>query len=90
MKYYLVIFNFIEEISVFPILLFSSIYFFGHLGRLSYLSLLFFGTLQKNGYSFLFLLCLSLLFFSQLFIKASSDNHFAFLFLLYSVTNLRP
>ena len=29
-----------------------------HWGRLSYLSLLFFGTLHSNGYVFLFLLCL--------------------------------
>ena len=46
-------------------------------GRLSYLSLLFFGILHSNGYTFPFLLCFSLLFFSQL-CKASSDNHFAF------------
>ena len=42
-------------------------------GRLSYLSLLLFGTLHSNGYIFPFLPCLSLLFFSQLF-KASSDT----------------
>ena len=35
-------------------------------GRLSYLSLLFFGTLHSNGNIFPFLLCLLLLFFSQL------------------------
>ena len=29
-------------------------------------------------YIFLFLLCLSFLFFSQLFVNSSSDNHFAF------------
>ena len=34
-------------------------------GRLSYLSLLFFGTLHSDGNIFSFLLCLSLLFFSQ-------------------------
>ena len=33
-----------------------------HLGRLSYLSLISFGTLHSDGYFFLFLLCLSLLF----------------------------
>ena len=32
--------------------------------RLSYLSLLFFGTLYSNGYNFPFLLCFSFLFFS--------------------------
>ena len=38
-----------------------------HLGRLSCLSLLFFGTLNSNGYLLLFILCLSRLLFSQLF-----------------------
>ena len=43
---------------VFPILLFSSIFFCtDHWGRLSYLSLLFFGTLHSNGNIFPFLLC---------------------------------
>ena len=45
---------------VFPILLYSST---------SYLSLLFLGTLHSNGCIFPFLLCLSLLFFSQLFVR---------------------
>ena len=38
-------------------------------GRLSYLSLLFFGTLHSNGYTFPFPLCFSLLFSSQLFVR---------------------
>ena len=38
-------------------------------GRLSYLFLLFFVTLHSNGYIFPFLLCFSLLFFSQLFVR---------------------
>ena len=42
---------------------------FDHWGRLSYLSLLFFGTLHSNGYTLPFLLCLSSLFFSQLFVR---------------------
>ena len=46
-------------------------------GSLSYLSLLFFGTLHSNGYIFPFLLCLSHLFSATC--KASSENHFAFL-----------
>ena len=41
-----------------------------HWGRLSYVSLLFFGTLHSNGNIFPFLLCFSLLFFSQLFVRA--------------------
>ena len=40
-----------------------------HWGRISYLSLLFFGTLHSNGYIFPFLLCDSHLFFSQLFVR---------------------
>ena len=50
-----------------------------HSGRLSYLSLLFFGTLHSNGCICSF----SLLFFTSFLFsaicKASSDNHFAFL-----------
>ena len=40
-----------------------------HWGRLSNPSLLFFGTLHSNGCIFPLLLCLSLLFFSQLFVR---------------------
>ena len=47
-------------------------------GRLSYLFLLFFWSLHSDSYIFPFLLCFSLLFFSQLFCKASPDSHFAF------------
>ena len=42
---------------------------YDHWGMLSYLSLLFFGNLHSNRYSFPFLLCFSLLFFSQLFVS---------------------
>ena len=45
-------------------------------GSLSYLSLLFFGTLHSDDFIFLFLLCFSLLFTA--ICKASSDSHFAF------------
>ena len=40
-----------------------------HLERLSYLSLLFFETLHSNGYILPFFICISLLFFSQLFVR---------------------
>ena len=60
---------FLKKSLVFPILLFYSISFTDHQERLSYLSLLFFGTLCSNGYIFPFLLCLSLLFFFQLFLR---------------------
>ena len=68
-------------------------------GKLSRLSLLFFGTLHSNGYVVPCLLCVSLLFTA--ICKASSDGHFvffAFLFLgdgldyrlMYNVINLHP
>ena len=69
-------------------------------GRLSYLSLLSFGTLHSDAYIFPFLLCFLLLFFSQLFVSPfqTAILIFAFLFhgdgldpwILYNVTNLRP
>ena len=46
--------------------------------RLSYFFLLFFGTLQSDEYIFLFLLCLSLLFFSQLFVSPPQTTTFHF------------
>ena len=64
--------NFLEEISS---LSYSVVflYFFALITEegflLSYLSLLFFGTLHSNGYIFPFLLCFSLLFFPQLFVR---------------------
>ena len=61
--------NFLERCLVFLFLLFSSIFYTDHWARFSYLSLLFFGALYSNGCIFPFLLCLSLLFFSQLFIR---------------------
>ena len=70
MKYSLAISDFLEEISslsysiIFPLFLCSDC-----CGRLSYLSLLFFGTLHSNGHIFPFLLCFLLLFFSQLFVR---------------------
>ena len=70
MKCSLVISNFLEEISslshsiVFPLSLCTDYW-----GRLSYLSLLFFGTLHSNGNIFPFLLCFLLLFFLQLFVS---------------------
>uniref|UniRef100_A0AC11ESU8 Uncharacterized protein n=1 Tax=Ovis aries TaxID=9940 RepID=A0AC11ESU8_SHEEP len=49
-------------------------------GRLSYLSLLLFGTLYLNGYIFPFLLCFSLPFLSQIFLFTSF--HYLFTSLL--------
>ena len=61
--------NFLEEISRFPILLFSSISFHWSL-RKAFLSLLaILWNSHSNGYIFSFLLCFWLLFFSQLFLR---------------------
>ena len=60
---------FLKRSLVFPILFFTLFLYTDHWGRLSYLSLLFFGTLHSNGNIFPFLLCFSLLFFSQLFVR---------------------
>jgi len=68
---------FLKRSLIFPILLFSSIFFFFlycSLRRLSYLSLLFSGTLHSDGYIFPFLLCLSLIFFPQMFVRPPSTT----------------
>jgi len=70
---------FLKRSLVFPILLFSSILCNDPWGRLSYLSLLFFGTLHPDEYIFPFLLCLSLLFFSQLFVRPPQTTILPFL-----------
>jgi len=57
-----------RDLYFFTILFFSSNSCTIHLWRLSYLSLLFSGSLHSIGYIFPFLLCLSLL-FSQLFLR---------------------
>jgi len=86
MKYSLAISNFLEEISSLscPI---GFLYFFALIteegfNQLSYLSLLFFGTLHSNGYLFF-----SPLLFASLLItaicKTSSDSHFAFLYFFF-------
>ena len=74
---------FLKRSLIFPILLFSSVSLHCSLKRLSYLSLLFFGTLHSDGFIFAFLLCLSLLFFTQLFVRPPQTTIclLAFLFL---------
>ena len=47
------------------------------------LSLLFFGILHSSGYIFPFLLCLSHLFFSQLFVRPPQITIFAFLYFFF-------
>ena len=68
MKCSLVISNFLEEISS---LSYSVVflYFFALIAEEGFLILLFFGTLHSDAYMFPFLLCFSLLFFSQLFVR---------------------
>ena len=61
---------FLTRSLVFPILLFSSLCIVD-LGWLSSLSLLFFGTLHSEVCTFPFVFCVSLLFFSQLFVRPS-------------------
>ena len=73
MKCSLDISNFLEESLVLKFYFSPSISLHWSLRRL-YLSLLFFGTLHSDEYTFPFLLCLSLVF--SAICKASSDNHF--------------
>ena len=68
MKWSLGIFNFLEEISSLSILLFSSISLHWSL-RKAFLPLCYFWNSDSNGYLFPFLLCFSLLFFSQQFVR---------------------
>ena len=69
MKCSLGISDFFKRSLIFPILLFSSIALYWSV-RKAFLSLLaILGTLHSNGCIFPFLLCLSLLFFSQLFVR---------------------
>jgi len=60
---------FLKKSLVFPVLLFSSISLHYSLKKAFYLSLIFSGNLPSVGCIFPFLLCLSLLFFSQLFVR---------------------
>ena len=60
---------FLKRSVVFPILLFFLFLCIAPLRRLSYLSLFFFGTQHSDGHIFPFLLCVSLLFFSQVFVR---------------------
>ena len=74
---------FLKRSLVFPFYCFPLFLCIVHLGRLSHLSLLFFGTLHSDGYIFPFLLCLSLLVLDLC--KTSLDDHFAFLHFFFFV-----
>ena len=60
---------FLKRSLVFLILLFSSIFCTDCLEKLSYLFLLLFETVHSDAYIFPFILCFSLLFLSQLFVR---------------------
>ena len=76
---------FMKRSLVFPILLFSSISLHWLL-RKAFLSLFaIFGTQHSNGYIFPFLLCFSLLFFSQLFVRPPQTAILLFVFLLHGM-----
>ena len=64
------------KISSFPFYCFPLFLCIDHLGRLCYLSLLFFRTLHSDGYIFPFLFPFPSLLFKAI-CKASSSNHFA-------------
>ena len=58
-----------RDLQSFPFYCFPIFLCTNHWERLSYLSFLIFGTLHSDGHIFPFLLCLLLLFFSQLFVR---------------------
>ena len=66
--------NFPEEIYSLSHSIVLCFFFIDHWGRLSYLSLLFFGTLHSDGYIFPCPLCRLLLFFPQLFVRSSQTT----------------
>ena len=75
---------FLKSSILFTILLFSSNSCTVQLWRLSYLSLLFSRGLHSIGYIFPFFLCLSLLLFSQLFLRPPQATTFpSFFFLIF-------
>ena len=69
---------FLRRALVFSILLLSSVLCIDHLGKLSYLSLLFLELCIHMDISFLFSFALASILFSAI-CKASLDNHFSFL-----------
>ena len=78
MKCFLGVSSFLEEISSLSHSIVFLILCIVHLRRLSYRSLLFFGTLHSVGYIFPFLLCLSILIFSQRFVRPPQTTIFPF------------
>ena len=75
-----------RDLWSFPFYCFPLLLCTNHWGRLSYRSLLFFGTLHSDGYIFPFL-CFLLLFFSQLFVRPPQTAILLFCILLSLLTN---
>ena len=73
---------FLNRSLVFPIYCFPLFLCIDHWGRLSYFSFLFFGTLHSNEYIFPFLLCLSHLFYSQLYVRPPQTTILPFHFFI--------
>ena len=71
-----------RDIWSFSFYCFSLFLCIDHWGKLSYLSLLFFGTLHSIGYIFPFLLCFLILFFSKLFVRPPQTTILPFCILL--------
>ena len=67
---------FLKNLWYFLFYFFPSISLHWSLRRLSHLSLLFFGTLHSDECTFPFLLCLALVFFSQLFVRPPQTTIF--------------
>ena len=88
MKFSLGVSNFLEEISSLPPLCCFPLFLcIDHRGRLSYLSLLFFGTLHSDAYIFPFLIYFFLLFFSQLFVRPPQTAILLFCIYLFTFVN---
>ena len=82
--------NFWGDLLSFPFYGFPLFLCIDHWGRLSYLSLLFFGTLLSDGYIFPFLLCLSLLLFSQMFVRPPQTTILPFCIYFFGVWSWSP
>ena len=85
MKCSLGISNLFEDLWSFPLYCSPVFICIVHWGRLPYLSLLFFGILQSDGYIFAFLLSLLFIFLSQLFIGPPQKTICLFAFFLRMV-----
>ena len=77
-----------RDLWSFPFYCFLLFLCIGHRGRFSYFSFLFFETMHSDGHIFPFLLCFSLLFFSQLFVRPPQTDILLFYFLFLGMVLL--